>query len=226
MSKIGDRVKRQEGNPGGEGSDRSAVSSQSGPAITVGDGTGRNVKVDVGTDDPQPVDSRSASHSAVDIGHDQGGTDDQASGGEINQKNLHPHSHAHVEKRSSREGGDVAGKRAGKVNSPARSEPDTMKRTPAPPTSQGGGSQSTSTTSFLLSALTDDADNPVVPDPVHVGATTPKDKSDWKHTASSGAKLLLRTVERSSDVFPPLKSVVAGLCAILDNCEVCSAVLC
>ena len=27
-------------------------------------------------------------------------------------------------------------------------------------------------------------------------------------------------MERVSDVFPPLKSVAAGLCAILDNCEV------
>ena len=37
---------------------------------------------------------------------------------------------------------------------------------------------------------------------------------------SSAAKLFLRTVERASDAFPPLKSVAAGLCAILDNCEV------
>ena len=48
------------------------------------------------------------------------------------------------------------------------------------------------------------------------------DTSGWKNTGSSAAKLFLRTVERSSDVFPPLKSVAAGLCAILDNCEVLS----
>jgi len=46
------------------------------------------------------------------------------------------------------------------------------------------------------------------------------DKLDWKHTTSSAAKLFLRTVERASDAFPPLKSVAGGLCAILDNCEV------
>ena len=45
-------------------------------------------------------------------------------------------------------------------------------------------------------------------------------KSDWIHTASSAAKLFIRTVERTSDAFPPLKAVAAGLCAILDNCEV------
>jgi len=55
---------------------------------------------------------------------------------------------------------------------------------------------------------------------VRVGATTSKGKSSWKSTASSTAKLLLRTVEKSSDAFPPLKSVAGGLCAILDNCEV------
>ena len=46
------------------------------------------------------------------------------------------------------------------------------------------------------------------------------DKSDWKHTTSSAAKLFLRTVKEASDAFPPLKSVAGGLCAILDNCEV------
>jgi len=46
------------------------------------------------------------------------------------------------------------------------------------------------------------------------------DKSDWKHTTSSAAKLFLRTVKETSDAFPPLKSVAGGLCAILDNCEV------
>ena len=45
-------------------------------------------------------------------------------------------------------------------------------------------------------------------------------RSDWKHTTSSAAKLFLRTVKEASDVFPPLKSVAGGLCAILDNCEV------
>jgi len=38
--------------------------------------------------------------------------------------------------------------------------------------------------------------------------------------ASATAKLLLRGVKESADAFPPLKSVVGGLCFILDNCEV------
>ena len=36
-------------------------------------------------------------------------------------------------------------------------------------------------------------------------------ESDWKDTASSAAKLFLRAVERSSEAFPLLKSVAAGL---------------
>jgi len=66
----------------------------------------------------------------------------------------------------------------------------------------------------------DDTGDPAVPDPVLVDAATSENKPDWKLTASSAAKLLLRTVERASDAFPPLKSVAGGLCAILENCEV------
>ena len=72
---------------------------------------------------------------------------------------------------------------------------------------------------FHSPLLTDSAGDPAVLYPVHIDSTS-KDKADWKQTASSAAKLLLRTVERASDAFPPLKSVAAGLCAILDNCEV------
>jgi len=45
-------------------------------------------------------------------------------------------------------------------------------------------------------------------------------KSNWKSTASSTAKLLLRGVRDSADAFGPLKSVAGGLCFILENCEV------
>ena len=78
---------------------------------------------------------------------------------------------------------------------------------------------------FKSLLLKDYIGDPTVPSPGHVKGSS-KDKTDWKHTASSAAKLLLRTVERASDAFPPLKSVVAGLCAILDNCEVRPAVVC
>ena len=46
------------------------------------------------------------------------------------------------------------------------------------------------------------------------------DKEDWKSTVSDAAKLLLRTVRDSTDVFPPLKSIARGLCSILENYEV------
>ena len=42
----------------------------------------------------------------------------------------------------------------------------------------------------------------------------------WRATASATAKLFLRGTMESADAFPPLKSVVGGLCFILDNWEV------
>ena len=47
-----------------------------------------------------------------------------------------------------------------------------------------------------------------------------KNKSNWKPAASATPESILRTVKDSSDVFPPLKSVLGGLCAILENSEV------
>ena len=56
----------------------------------------------------------------------------------------------------------------------------------------------------------------------HVGPSTGvnENRPDWKSTASSSAKLLLRAVRDSADAFGPLKSVAGGLCFILENCEV------
>ena len=51
-------------------------------------------------------------------------------------------------------------------------------------------------------------------------SSTVNKKSDWKSTAFATAKLLLRGVRDSADAFGPLKSVVGGLCFILENCEV------
>ena len=55
-----------------------------------------------------------------------------------------------------------------------------------------------------------------------VGASSAADENrpDWKSTASSSAKLVLRAVRGSADAFGPLKSVAGGLCFILENCEV------
>ena len=55
---------------------------------------------------------------------------------------------------------------------------------------------------------------------VELGVTADENKSGWKSTASSSAKLLLRGVRDSADAFGPLKSVAGGLCFILENCEV------
>ena len=56
----------------------------------------------------------------------------------------------------------------------------------------------------------------------NVGASSAADENrpDWKSTASSSAKLILRAVRDSADAFGPLKSVAGGLCFILENCEV------
>ena len=51
-------------------------------------------------------------------------------------------------------------------------------------------------------------------------AAADENKSGWKPTASSSAKLLLRWVRDSADAFGPLKSVAGSLCFILENCEV------
>ena len=70
-------------------------------------------------------------------------------------------------------------------------------------------------------------DNPAVPDQVHdvpgpnqgnLNVTDGNKSKWWGSTAT--AKLLLHGVKESADAFPPLKSVVGGLCFILDNCEV------
>ena len=62
-------------------------------------------------------------------------------------------------------------------------------------------------------------------DPLYGESTEPSvvadgKKSNWKSTATATTKLLLRGVRDSADVFGPLKSVAAGLCFILENCEV------
>ena len=59
-----------------------------------------------------------------------------------------------------------------------------------------------------------------VDEDAEVSAAADENKSSWKSTASSSAKLLLRGVRDSADAFGPLKSVAGGLCFILENCEV------
>jgi len=56
-------------------------------------------------------------------------------------------------------------------------------------------------------------------------AAAPEDKSTWEPTANLAAGLLLPVVERASNTFPLLKSVVVALCNILDSCEVRSTIV-
>ena len=48
----------------------------------------------------------------------------------------------------------------------------------------------------------------------------PESGSDWKSTAYATTKLAIDLVKETSDAFPPLKAVAAGLSAILNHCDV------
>ena len=48
----------------------------------------------------------------------------------------------------------------------------------------------------------------------------PENKPSWGSTAYATTKLAINLVKESSDIFPPLKSVVGGLSVILDHCDV------
>ena len=90
---------------------------------------------------------------------------------------------------------------------------------PSPPSLSNeakiGGARSSFTILLylIISSLSDNVNTVVQSSAVHK-------KSDRKSTAFATAKLLLRGVRDSADAFGPLKSVVGGLCFILDNCEV------
>jgi hypothetical protein len=219
LSKIRNRTKGQGVNAGGEGLDRSTLSLQSESAIVAEDDLGAAIGVGVGNDDPRPDDSPSVSSSMAELEHEPGGSDDYTVRRERGQEGLHPHAHEQADSGSGQEREGSGKERAGQVD-PPRSESDIGRRTPIPSILQDGGSKGTRTAPFQSPPLTDSAGDPAVPGPVRARADTSKIKSEWSHTASSAAKLLLRTVKEASDAFPPLKSVAGGLCAILDNCEV------
>ena len=52
------------------------------------------------------------------------------------------------------------------------------------------------------------------------GDETPGRMADLAHAGFQGVKTTLRLVERATDVFPPLKSTVAGLLGVIDIVEV------
>jgi hypothetical protein len=224
LSKIGNGTKRQGANVGGERLDRSTLSLQSEPAILVEHELGEGIGVGVGNDEPRPDDSPSVSPSMAELEREPGGSDDHTVRRERGQEGLHPHAHEQADGGSGQEREGSGKERPGQVD-PPRSESDIGRRTPIPSILQDGGSKGTRTAPFQSLPLTDSTGDPAVPGPVRVRADTSKVKSEWSHTASSAAKLLLRTVKEASDAFPPLKSVAGGLCAILDNCEVQSDVV-
>jgi len=76
---------------------------------------------------------------------------------------------------------------------------------------------------ILLLSLIGPPENSAIPDQIQdvlgSGESEPNFKK-WKSVASFTAKLFLRGTKESADAFPPLKSVVGGLCFIVDNFEV------
>ena len=85
--------------------------------------------------------------------------------------------------------------------------------------------------SSVLSLIgpSDHAGGSAVPDQAQVAVGSGKSElnttdgnkfKQWKSVASDTAKLFLRGTKESADAFPPLKSVVGGLCFIVDNFEV------
>jgi len=105
---------------------------------------------------------------------------------------------------------------------------------PSPSTEEPDSTRTFSFHLLYLIILPDNADTSTVPDhtskadvrsnkTTEPNAAANENKRNWKSTAYETAKLLLRGVNDSADIFPPLKSVTASLCFILDNCEVWSS---
>ena len=210
MSNIRDRIKRYGTGVRGEGLNHSSISLQSEPAITV---------EGIGNDDPRPDDCPPVSQSMAELELEPGGSDDYIIRQERSQRALQPQAFERAGPESSQERADIGGKKAG-----PRSKSD-IRRTPTPSILQDPESEGTWAAPFQSLPLTDDAANLAVPRPIRFGAATSKDELERKHAVSSAAKLTLRAVREASDAFPPLKYVAGGLCAILDNCEVRSAIV-
>ena len=94
---------------------------------------------------------------------------------------------------------------------PDNSSNHTLSRNPDPDTISN---QVLSVPGRDQTSLPESSDHTVDPGPA------PERKSDWASTAYATTKLAINVVKESSDGFPPLKSVVGGLSAILDHCDV------
>ena len=95
---------------------RPASSSQSEPGIVAEDRVEEDISIGVGKSDPRPDNPLPVSQSAVEIGHDHGGSDDKANAGEIDQRDLLPHLPAQTESGPSREEEGVSGESTGQAH--------------------------------------------------------------------------------------------------------------
>ena len=102
LSKVWNKMGEERPNVVSEGFEHPALPLQSEPAIVAG-GKTEDTEVGAGKASPRPDDSLPVSRSAVEIGYDQEKSDDEAGGGEISRKDLHPHPHVQIESGSSRE---------------------------------------------------------------------------------------------------------------------------
>jgi hypothetical protein len=138
LSKIGHKTEKIQTNAGGERFYHSGLSPQSEPdAVVEGEFRVGNIE-----DDPQPDHSRPVSRLAVGIGHDQGGSDDKASGGETGQDRLYLHPHVQAESGSGQGRKDVDGRQVDQAD-PSPKPDIENETTPTPSISRGGESKST-----------------------------------------------------------------------------------
>lgn len=72
-------------------------------------------------------------------------------------------------------------------------------------------------------AVPDNTQEALISNQSESNAADESTSDQWRSTASATAKLFLHGVRESADAFGPLKSVVGGLCFILENCEVQSS---
>ena len=137
-----------------------------------------------------------------------------------------------VRQRHSRLDPDVEGAAGSGPNQEIERASPLLSVTPIPPKREFNGAWALSPQSLCLTIRLDNADTSAVPDMpqdllsdenARPGVSANEKKSSWKSTAFATAKLLLRGVRESADAFGPLKSVAGGLCFILENCEVWSA---
>lgn len=85
---------------------------------------GVDIKISTRKDDLRPENPLPMSRSAVEIGHDQGGSGDKAGRGEISQKYLHPHPYIQTGSGSGRGREDPDRKEAEGADTPGTPQSD------------------------------------------------------------------------------------------------------